>query len=261
MSNPVYLGLALCVVTMALLWAVQLRTRNAGIVDIGWAALVALLAVLAVVPAGDAPPIRRFLPPALAVLWGARLILLIHRRGHGKPEEGRYRALREHWGDAARVKFFFFFQFQAVAALLFSLPYTLTMLAGPSPFGPVEWIAVALWLAAFSGEATADAQLAAFKRDPGNRGRVCDVGLWRYSRHPNYFFEWLIWVAAALMALPAPGGWIALACPVSMLFFLLRVTGIPATEAQALRSRGEAYRRYQRTTSMFVPLPPRKVAE
>jgi steroid 5-alpha reductase family enzyme len=103
------------------------------------------------------------------------------------------------------------------------------------------------------GEGVADEQLAAFKRDPANRGRVCQRGLWNFSRHPNYFFEWFVWVAWALYALASPFGWGALICPALMFFFLFRVTGIPATEAQSLRSRGEEYARYQRTTSSFVP--------
>ena len=84
-----------------------------------------------------------------------------------------------------------------------------------------------------------------------------DRGLWRYSRHPNYFFEWLVWIAYAMFALASPWGWISLACPAVMLYFLLRVTGIPATEAQALKSRGDDYREYQRTTSAFVPRRPK----
>jgi len=105
----------------------------------------------------------------------------------------------------------------------------------------------------------ADAQLAKFKRIAANRGKVCRVGLWNYSRHPNYFFEWLVWVAWALFALPSPAGYVGLIGPVLMFYFLFRVTGIPATEAQALRSRGEEYRRYQETTSAFVPWFHKKV--
>ena len=110
---------------------------------------------------------------------------------------------------------------------------------------------------ALAGEALADRPLEWFKKDPKNRGRVCQVGLWRYSRHPNYFFEWLAWMAFALFALPSPLGFLSLACPALMLWFLLKVTGIPATEAQALRSKGEAYREYQQSTSAFFPWRPK----
>jgi steroid 5-alpha reductase family enzyme len=106
----------------------------------------------------------------------------------------------------------------------------------------------------------ADWQLAAFKRAPENANRVCDVGLWRYSRHPNYFFEWMIWIAFAVFALPSPFGWLGMVGPVSILWLLLRVTGIPMTEAQSLRSRGDDYRRYQNSTSAFLPLPRKRLA-
>jgi steroid 5-alpha reductase family enzyme len=115
-----------------------------------------------------------------------------------------------------------------------------------------------LWLGALCGEALADRQLGRFKADPTNKGRVMDQGLWRWSRHPNYFFEWLLWVAFVLPGLLAPWGLLTLLAPAAMLFFVLKVTGIPPSEAQALRSRGEAYRAYQRRVSPFFPLPPRK---
>ncbi len=124
----------------------------------------------------------------------------------------------------------------------------------PEPtLAPLEYAGTALWMVALAGEAVADAQLAAFKRDPASKGQVCQRGLWTYSRHPNYFFEWLIWVAWALFGMASPYGWISILCPLLMFYFLFRVTGIPATEAQSLRSKGEAYRRYQQTTSAFVP--------
>ena len=118
----------------------------------------------------------------------------------------------------------------------------------------LELLGAAIWVAGILGESIADRQLARFKADPANKGRVCDVGLWRYSRHPNYFFEWTIWVAYAVFCLASPPwGYVGLAMPALMLHFLLNVTGIKATEEQALKSRGDAYRRYQQTTSAFVP--------
>ena len=122
----------------------------------------------------------------------------------------------------------------------------------------LEWTGLALWATALAGEVLADRQLARFRGAPGNRGKTCRAGLWRYSRHPNYFFEWLIWCAYSLMTLPAPYGWIGLANPLLMLFLILKVTGIPANEARALQTRGEDYRRYQRSTSAFVPWFPKK---
>jgi steroid 5-alpha reductase family enzyme len=117
---------------------------------------------------------------------------------------------------------------------------------------------VALWLAGIGGEAVADAQLRAFKAHPASKGRVCAFGLWKYSRHPNYFFEWVVWIGYAVFALGSPWGWAGLASPLLMLFFLLRVTGIPPSEARALATRGDEYRDYQRRTSVFVPWFPKK---
>ena len=116
-----------------------------------------------------------------------------------------------------------------------------------------------IWLLSLTGEALSDAQLAAFKRAKANHGRVCDVGLWRYSRHPNYFFEWMIWIAYFVFALASAWGWVAAIGPLSILYLLLRVTGIPLTEEQSLRSKGDAYRHYQKTTNAFVPWLPKKI--
>jgi steroid 5-alpha reductase family enzyme len=117
----------------------------------------------------------------------------------------------------------------------------------------IEWTALGLWLIGIAGESVADYQLKQFKADPANKGKTCDAGLWNYSRHPNYFFEWLIWVSYFVFALGSPFGWVSLIAPLLMIYFLLKVTGIPATEEQALKTKGEAYRRYQQTTSAFIP--------
>ena len=120
-----------------------------------------------------------------------------------------------------------------------------------------DLLAMALCLGGWLGESIADQQLQRWKRDPANRGRTCRRGLWAWSRHPNYFFEWMIWCGFACLALAASGGWLGWIAPALLLFSILKVTGIPPTEAQAVRSRGEDYRRYQREVSAFFPLPPR----
>jgi steroid 5-alpha reductase family enzyme len=155
------------------------------------------------------------------------------------------------------LKFLLFFQFQALLCVLLSAPFLLAAIERRPLLSAIEYAGTALWLVAWVGEMVADAQLANFKRNPANRGITCRVGLWRYSRHPNYFFEWLIWVAFAAFAMGSPYGYVTVFAPLLMLLFLFRVTGIPATEAQALRTKGEDYREYQRTTSAFVPWFPR----
>jgi steroid 5-alpha reductase family enzyme len=174
------------------------------------------------------------------------------------PEDGRYLALKEAWGPAAPRKMLWFFMFQAVAASLFSLPMLMAA-NNPSPFGILDYAALVVAVIAVTGESVADHQLQRFREGPGNRGRTCRSGLWRYSRHPNYFFEWLHWFVYALFALSAPWGWLTLLAPAAMLHFILNVTGVPPTEQQALKSRGDDYRAYQRETSVFFPWFPRNL--
>ncbi|MBI3884962.1 MAG: DUF1295 domain-containing protein [Opitutae bacterium] len=243
----------------ALLYALARRIDNYGIVDIAWSYAFALLAVFYAV-AGPGWPPRRALIATLAALWSARLGTHLYRRvmGHHPVEDGRYVQLRQDWAGRFAAKMFGFFQLQAASVVLLGAAFLAACL-NPAPQWPaLEFAGSALWLLALGGEALADAQLAAFKRDSANRGRVCDAGLWRCSRHPNYFFEWLIWVAFFVFALGSPHGWVGAVGPVSILYLLLRVTGIPLTEAQALRSKGDAYRRYQQTTSAFLPWFPKK---
>lgn len=250
-------GLALAAAVMAAVFRVALRVRNFSIVDIAWSAVFTPLVVLyASLGQGYGP--RRALITAMVTLWSVRLAGHLYRRISSlhPEEEGRYVRLREEWARNLNRRFFLFFQAQGVLAALLSVPFLLAS-ADRQPLGPFEIAGAALFVVAIVGEAMADRQLAAFKSDPGRRGRTCRAGLWRYSRHPNYFFEWLVWVAFWTFAFPSPWGWVTVYCPLLMLFFLFRVTGIPVTEEQAVRSRGEDYREYQRTTSAFVPWFPK----
>ncbi len=249
----------LCAV-FALLYAVARRIDNYGIVDIAWSYAFALLAGFYAV-AGPGWPVRKALIATMAALWSLRLGTHLYRRvmGHHPVEDGRYVQLRKDWAGNFAAKMFGFFQLQAASIVLLGAAFLVVCLNPAPQLHSLEIAGAALWLLALSGEALADAQLAAFKRDSANKGRVCDVGLWRLSRHPNYFFEWLIWVAFFVFALGSPHGWIAAIGPASILYLLLRVTGIPLTEEQALRSKGDAYRRYQQTTSAFIPWFPQKL--
>lgn len=243
---------------MLILWLIHLRTGNAAIVDAGWAGGLALLGILYAV-LGGGYWLRAAILGSMVAIWGLRLaFFLLLTRIIGHPEEGRYQELRRQWKTNIKFKFLLFFEFQAVLGALLAVPFLMAC-RNPAPhIAPIEWAAAVLWIVAMTGEALADDQLNQFKLNPANKGRTCQVGLWRYSRHPNYFFEWLIWVAYAAFALGSPNGWLGLGSPALMLYFVLRVTGIPATEAQAIRSRGDEYRKYQQTTSAFVPWFPRK---
>jgi steroid 5-alpha reductase family enzyme len=243
---------------MFVLWLIHLPLRNASVVDPGWAGGLALLAVVYAI-GGGGDPLRSGMMAAMAAVWGLRLAsYLLFTRVIGHPEEGRYEQLRRQWGGNLPLKFLLFFQFQAILCVVLSVPFLLPALNRNPGLSVLEYTAAGLWALALLGETVADSQLRRFKADPANRGKTCRVGLWRYSRHPNYFFEWLIWVSFALFASASPYGYLAWSAPLLMLYFLFRLTGIPATEAQALRTKGDDYRRYQQTTSVFVPWFPRK---
>jgi steroid 5-alpha reductase family enzyme len=251
-------GAAIVAGMMFVLWLIHLLIRNAAIVDVGWAAGLGILAVY-YAAAGPGYSARRWAIASMAGFWGLRLaVYLLFARVLGHPEEGRYIQLRKEWKNNLALRFLFFFEFQALLDVVLSLPFLLACLDTRAALGLLEKFAAGLWLVSMIAEAIADHQLNAFKKKPENQGKTCRDGLWKYSRHPNYFFEWLIWVAYAVFALASPWGWIGLISPALILYFLLGATGIPATEAQALRSRGNEYRAYQRTTNSFVPWFPKK---
>ena len=252
---------ATAAVLMLGLWLWGRRTANMAWVDVGWAGAFAL--VIAAWTIGFGTP-RGAVPLAIVVVaWSLRLAIhLATDRVIGHPEEGRYVELRRRWskdGSADRA-FFVFYQAQALLVAVLASAFVLPWLVAPHDDARrhLRWIALPLAVIAILGEALADAQLRAWKQDPAHRGQVCDVGLWAVSRHPNYFFEWLIWVAYLVWSLAYPWGAIATLAPVIMIAALFKVTGIPATEAQSLRSRGDAYRAYQRRVSAFVPWFPRR---
>jgi len=246
---------AISALTMVGVWSFSMRIRNVGYVDVAWAGLMSLAALMAgAFSSGAALP--RTLAAMGGAVWGARLCVHLLRRVLHEAEDGRYQALRQRW-NGSPAKFFLFFQAQAVVATLFALPF---LAAAASPQEDVTaWTIAALmiWIVAVGGESLADAQLATFREDAGNRGKTCRAGFWSWSRHPNYFFEWLHWFAYVLLAVGSPYAWLSWLGPIVMLVFLYRVSGIPWTEQQALRSRGKDYRRYQEEVSAFFPWPSR----
>ncbi len=242
---------------MWILWWIQTRTRDASSVDAAWALGIGACAVW-YAASGDGEFARRWLLAGMIATWALRLglHLIIDRVVKAPAEDGRYAAMRAHWGTRANAHFSWFYQAQAGGVLLFSLPF----LVGADdlrPLGALDAIAVGWWFATLGLVALADRQLARWRADPANRGRTCRGGLWRYSRHPNYFFEWLHWFAYVALAWGGPHGPWTLAVPALLLVLLLFVTGIPYTEARALKTRGDDYRAYQRETSVFIPLPVR----
>ena len=249
-------------VLMAGAWWVQQRTGNSGWVDTIWTFSLGLVgAAGALWPvAGAAPNARQWLVAALVAIWSLRLGLHIAGRTAGITDDPRYAAFAGEWGVDSPRRMFVFLQNQGFGSI--PLVFSIFVAARfPSELlRPQDYLGALILLAGILGEALADAQLKRFRSDPANQGRVCDIGLWRWSRHPNYFFEWFGWLAYPVIALSElyPWGWATLLAPAFMYWILVHVTGIPPLEQQMLRSRGERYRDYQSRTSMFFPRPPQK---
>ena len=246
-------------ILMMLIWVWAYRIKNAGIVDIFWAFnFLIIAAVIYLMAVGNE---RRILMLCvLAALWSLRLgiYLLIRVGSHLDEEEGRYKQLRAEWAPNSNLKFFVFFQMQALSNVFLAIPFFIIALNTSQEISIVEYIGAAMWLFSIIGEGLSDFQLKQFKKNPANKGKVCEAGFWNYSRHPNYFFQLMIWISVLIFALPSPYGWVSVVCPLVIGLLIFKVTGIPMTEEQSLRSKGDLYKEYQRTTSVFIPLPKRK---
>ncbi len=255
-------------ILMAMAWMVQQRTGNSGWVDTIWTFAVGLTgAGSALWPVGGASPnARQWLVAVLVAIWSLRLGLHIARRTAGIKDDPRYAAFAAEWGVDSPRRMFVFLQNQGFGSIPLVFAIFVAARFPQAPLRLQDYLGVLILLSGILGEALADAQLKAFRNDPANKGRVCDAGLWRWSRHPNYFFEWFGWLAYPVIAISAdhalsyPWGFASLLAPVFMYWILVHVTGIPPLEQQMLRSRGERYRDYQARTSAFFPLPPHKGA-
>jgi steroid 5-alpha reductase family enzyme len=247
-------------VLMAGAWVVQQRTGNSGWVDTIWTFSLGLVgAASALWPIGGAAPnTRQWLVAALVAIWSLRLGLHIAVRTAGITDDPRYAAFAREWGVDSPRKMFVFLQNQGFGSIPLVFSIFVAARFPSDVMRPQDYLGVLILFAGIAGEALADAQLKRFRLDPANKGRVCDIGLWRWSRHPNYFFEWFGWLAYPVIALSVdyPWGWATLLAPAFMYWILVHVTGIPPLEEQMLRSRGERYRDYQSRTSMFFPSPP-----
>jgi steroid 5-alpha reductase family enzyme len=239
------------------LYFFALKIRNVAVIDVFWGFGSGLLVLfyLSQLPEESAPFSRQLLITSIVLLHSLRLgTYLLQRFLKEHPtEDPRYAAMRDIWKTRPNLMFYLVYLLQGVLLVSISLPY-LVILLNPAPeILWLEWLGLGIWLIGFIGEALADEQLKRFKSNPDNKGKICETGLWYTSRHPNYFFEWLMWVAYFIIAVGSPGGKWTIYAPLVMLHFLLNVTGVKASEEQSIKSKGEAYRRYQQTTSSFVP--------
>jgi len=246
---------------MALAWSIARRPGKSGWTDAIWSYATGAGGVIAALLAPSGQAERHMLVAVMIGLWGMRLGTHIARRSMRGHDDPRYAALRKEWGDAWEKRLFSFLMIQAAAGFILILS-VLAAASNPAPFPAwSDWAGLALALTAIAGEGVADRQLRAFASVPANKGKVMDRGLWAYSRHPNYFFEWLGWCAIALIAIGPAGAWpwgyAALSGPAFIWWLLVYASGIPPLERHMLASRGEAYRDYQRRVNAFFLGPPR----
>lgn len=260
MTGVLLLSGAIIAGAMIALWLLSLRLRDASIVDIFWGMGFAFVA-LAAYAVGDGDPLRKKLITLIAICWGFRLAFYLAWRNLGKGEDYRYVAMRKRFGDRfPLVSLFMVFGFQGILMLVISLPLQAAQIGASSPgLGWKDWTGLCLWLIGFSFESLGDAQLARFKADPANRGKVMDSGLWRLTRHPNYFGDSVVWWGFYFIALSA-GAWWTIASPLLMTFLLMRISGVALLEKN-LRKQKPGYTDYIARTSAFFPWFPRKRRE
>ena len=244
-------------------WAVQIPTKQSGWADCFWSFAIGIGGlIVAMFATGDGPIERRWLVTAMVVFWSMRLgFHILARTATATYEDPRYADLRREWGDRFQARLFLFLQIQALCGIgLVVTVYAAAHRPGPA-FAITDWIGLALLIVSVVGEGIADRQLRAFATDTANHGKVCDSGLWAWSRHPNYFFEWLGWLAYPVIAISLSPywwpGWLALIGPILMYWLLVHVSGIPPLEAHMLKSRGDGFRSYMARASAFFPLPPK----
>jgi len=248
-------GLLAIAIVAGLAWIASVVRRDAGVADIAWSLLIAAAAFAYAM--GQDETARTMLVLSMTAVWAARLALHIGRRSRGHPEDRRYRDMRaRHEPGFAWKSLYLVFGLQALIAWIISLPL-LGALRGHEPLGWLDVAGVLLWLAGFLYETIADWQLLRFSRNPDNRGKVLNSGLWRYSRHPNYFGEFLVWWGFFLVAWSAGAGWSVIS-PIIVSVLLLRVSGVPLLEKD-IGERRPGYRAYVLATNAFFPGPPRNV--
>jgi steroid 5-alpha reductase family enzyme len=254
------IGLSGVMTLMVGLWLASLAMRNSSIVDVFWGPAFALQAGVYFAATPDGPWERRLLVLALVVIWAARLALHVAARNAGKGEDYRYAAWRKAAGGSWWWRSLFkVFLLQGALSWFIGLPMWAAMAGGPTGLTWLDAVGAAIWAIGFFFEAVGDLQLRAWTRNPGNRGRTLRTGLWRYTRHPNYFGDaaqwWGLWLVAA-----AAGGWWTVMSPLLMTFLLVRVSGVGMLERTIVERRPD-YADYMRTTSAFVPWFPRRRAD
>lgn len=241
---------------MFLTWMLSVALKNASIVDIVWGlGFVAVAWTSYAVGNGD--DTRRLVLALLATIWGLRLATHLAVRNIGHGEDYRYRAMRKHWGSRFPIiSLFTVFLLQGILMWTVSLALQLGQVESSPGFGPIGTMGIFVWVVGLAFEATGDQQLRKFKADPANQGKVLNTGLWRLSRHPNYFGDAVVWWGIAIVAAEAGVGVFGLIGAAVMTFLLVRVSGVALLE-KSLKKRKPEYENYIRRTSAFFPRPPK----
>lgn len=258
-SHIFLITLVITLVIMFFTWVYAVKIENFSIVDAVWSfCFVVHAAVFDLF--GEGYTNRKYLMLFMLGVWSCRLGFYLAKRiaSHHPQEDTRYLKLRADYGTNYKLRFLLFFTYQALSVSFLTGPFIFVFQNTNPEISILEWIGLAVWGIAVVGESIADNQMNSFRSNPDNKGKVCDMGLWKYSRHPNYFFESCIWWGYFIFMLATPGLVWAIYAPITILLLLLKVTGVPPSEAQSLRSRGDAYRKYQARTSVFVPWFPKK---
>lgn len=253
------LGCLSVVIMMFLVWLIYLKLDNATVVDGAWGLGFIIMSVIFVLRA-EGWTSRNMILLGLMFMWGGRIIFYIVRRIISeKGEDKRYTEFRHKWKTNIDLNFLRIFEIQAILQMIIVLPALFISFNMMAQMNWLEMIGAVIVCASVIGESMADRQLMKFKNDPSNKGKTCQQGLWYYSRHPNYFFEILVWIGFFIFAVSSPWGWISILSPVLISYLILNVSGIPLAEAQSIQSRGDEYRQYQRTTSVLIPLPKKRL--
>lgn len=257
-ATLILVGAAIAIACMMIsIWAISLVMRDASIVDIAWGSGFVVVAWVSYW-LSDGNSTRSFVLTILTTIWGLRLAIYLAKRNLGHGEDFRYRAMRKHHGDKfAIVSLYTVFGLQGVLMFIVSLPVQLGQVRQEPNFGVVGVLGVLIWGVGIYFESVGDAQLAKFKRDPANQGKVMNQGLWRYTRHPNYFGDFCVWWGLGVIAVETSIGIYGLIGPVVMTILLVKVSGVAMLD-RSLIKRKPGYEEYVATTSAFIPRPPRR---
>ena len=256
LAEAVWISALVIFLYMTLMFLIALARKDNSVVDIAWGIGFIVVALSTLFTGGDFL-VRQLLVALLVLIWGLRLAIRIYLRNRGKSEDFRYKKWRKDWGRYWVIRSYLqVFLFQGVILMLISLPVIIINADGGSELYWLDGIGVFIWLAGFLFETIGDYQLDSFFKNPSNRGKILDTGLWRYSRHPNYFGEVVQWWGILVIALAVPYGWIGVIGPLTITFLILKVSGVPLLERSM--SKNPAYQAYKERTSVFIPLPPKR---